>query len=85
MRIISKYEDSQNTKRKLISGDIVFMRTTGRTQNFYGIYCRGYGVIELECGSDAYAKTNRDLFVGDTINSWIVEKVFNNCELIIKE
>lgn len=87
MNIISDYKSSLKLGERLKNGDIVYMSSgegNGCT-GFYGIYCYGIGVLELENGSNAYTTTKEVLYIGSQVSRWTVEKVFRNCELIIRE
>lgn len=79
------YEIKKDFGEELKNGDIVFCRGTNGTGNFYGIYVYGIGVIELENGSSAYIRSKEILHLKQQISYWIIEKKFNNVELVIKE
>lgn len=85
MKVISDYKSEEVKGERLKSGDVVFMKAEHNSSDFYGMYVYGVGVIELENGSTAYTSCKNQMFVGTRISYWTVEKIFRNCELIIKE
>ena len=70
-------------KPVLKAGTIVFCRGNDGTGSFYGIVYR-YGILELECGSDAYIKTNENIHIGDRISYWTIESVCK-AKLVIED
>ncbi len=85
LEIVEKYDKKQKAKKErpvLQNGTIVFCRGNGGTGSFYGIVYSG-GILELQCGSDAYIQTEGYLHLGDTISYWTIEKVCKS-KLIIE-
>ena len=86
MEIVENFKTSPKKKKEkpvLKNGTIVFCRGNDGTGSFYGIvYSKG--VLELECGSDAYIQKSGDLHLGDTISYWTIESVCK-AKLIIEE
>lgn len=75
--IIEKYSRKEKKKKEkpiLQNGTIVFCKGHDGAGSFYGIVY-GNGILEIECGSDAYIKTKENLHVGDIINYWTIEYV----------
>lgn len=85
MKITSDYTKQKLAAERLKNGDVVFMKATRGACDFYGMFVYGIGIIELENGSDAYCRAKGYLYIGDAISHWTIEKVFKNCELIIRE
>ena len=86
MEIVENFKTTPKKKKErpvLENGTIVFCRGNNGTNSFYGIvYSKG--VLELECGSNAYIQTNAYLHLGDTISYWTIESVCK-AKLIIEE
>lgn len=78
LTIEEKCNQKSGKKKKekpvLKNGTIVFCRGNDGTGSFYGIVYSG-GVLELECGSDAYIQTREYLHLGDRISYWTIESV----------
>ena len=85
MKIVENFKTSPKKKKEkpvLKNGTIVFCRASGGASSFYGIVYE-QGVLELECGSDAYIRKSGYKHLGDTISYWTIESVCE-VELIIK-
>lgn len=79
----SKKQKKKTEKPVLKNGTIVYCRGSEGTGSFYGIvYCGG--VLELECGSNAYIQTRDYLHIGDKISYWTIESVCK-AKLIIED
>lgn len=78
LEIEEKCNQTSGKKKKekpvLKNGTIVFCRGNDGTGSFYGIVYKN-GVLELECGSDAYISTNEHLHIGDRVSYWTIESV----------
>lgn len=83
-KIVEQYsKKDRKAKPVLRHGSIVYCKGHNGASSFYGIVYQ-YGVLELECGSDACIKTTEDLHIGDTISYWTIEYVCKS-KLIIEE
>lgn len=79
----NKKDEKKIEKPVLKNGSIVYCKGHDGTGSFYGIVYEN-GVLELECGSDAYIRTRENLHIGDRINYWTIEYVCKT-KLIIEE
>ena len=73
--IIEQYSKKDKKKREkpvLQYGSIVYCKGHDGATSFYGIVYEN-GVLELECGSDAYIRTKENLHIGDRISYWTIE------------
>lgn len=70
-------------KPVLQHGTVVYCKGNGGAGSFYGIVYEN-GVLELECGSNAYINTREYLHLGDTIHYWTIERVIK-ARLVIDE
>lgn len=85
VEIIERYNKKDEKKIEnpvLRNGSIVFCKGNDGTGSFYGIVYDN-GVLELECGSDAYIRTRKNLHIGDRIGCWTIEYVCKS-KLIIE-
>lgn len=64
-------------------GAIVYCKGHDGAGSFYGIVYEN-GVLELECGSNAYIYTKDYLHLGDRIHYWTIESVCK-AKLIIED
>lgn len=71
-------------KEILVNGTIVYCQGNQGTGSFVGIVYDNFKVLELECGSSAYIKSNDYIHLGDTISYWTIEKVLKT-KLIIED
>ena len=78
----NKKDEKKIEKPVLKNGSIVYCKGHDGTGSFYGIVYEN-GVLELECGSDAYIRTRENLHIGDRINYWTIEYVCES-KLIIE-
>lgn len=86
MEIVNKIKHNskkQKEKPVLPHGTIVFCKGCNGAGSFYGIVYE-YGVLELDCGSNAYINTKDYLHLGDKINYWTIEEVVK-AKLIIED
>lgn len=86
LEIVENYNEKDKKKKEkpvLQYGTIVYCRGNGGAGSFYGIVYEN-GVLELECGSDAYINTREHLHLGDIVKYWTIEKVVK-AKLIIDE
>lgn len=85
VKIIERYnkKDKKIEKPVLEHGSIVFCKGNDGAGSFYGIVYEN-GVLELQCGSDAYIKTRENLHIGDTVGYWTIEYACK-AKLIIEE
>lgn len=84
-KIIEQYRKKDKKKIEkpvLQNGSIVYCKGHDGTGSFYGIVYEN-GVLELQCGSDAYIKTRENLHIGDRISYWTIEFVCKS-KLIIE-
>lgn len=85
VEIIERYnkKDEKKIERPVLAnGSIVFCKGSDGAGSFYGIVYDN-GVLELECGSDAYIRTRENLHIGDRISYWTIEYVCKS-KLIIE-
>ena len=86
MEIVENFKTEPKKQKKkpvLKNGTIVFCRASSGASSFYGIVYE-QGVLELECGSDAYIRKSGHKHLGDTISYWTIESVCKT-KLIIEE
>ena len=86
IKIVEQYnkKDKKKIEKPVLQhGSIVYCKGYDGAGSFYGIVYEN-GVLEIECGSDAYIKTRENLHIGDRISYWTIEYVCKS-ELIIKE
>ena len=86
IKIVEQYnkKDKKKIEKPVLQhGSIVYCKGHDGAGSFYGIVYEN-GVLEIECGSDAYIKTRENLHIGDRIRYWTIEYVCKS-ELIIKE
>lgn len=83
LKIIDNTKEKQNLKEPLINGSIVYCRGNGGAGNFIGIVYED-GILELPYASNAYIHTKEQLYIGDTISCWTIEKVYKNAKLILE-
>lgn len=82
--IIEQYSKKIKREKPVLKyGSIVYCKGHDGTGSFYGIVYEN-GVLELECGSDAYIRTRENLHIGDRINYWTIEYVCKT-KLIIEK
>ena len=85
IKIVEQYnkKDKKKIEKPVLQyGSIVFCEGHDGAGSFYGIVYEN-GVLELECGSNAYIKTREKLHIGDRINYWTIEYVCKS-KLIIE-
>lgn len=85
IKIVEQYNKKDKKKIEkpvLQNGSIVFCKGHDGAGSFYGIVYEE-GVLELECGSDAYIKTRENLHIGDRVKHWTIEYVCES-KLIIE-
>lgn len=85
VEIIERYnkKDKKKVEKPVLEhGGIVFCKGHDGAGSFYGIVYEN-GVLELQCGSDAYIRTKDNLHIGDRISYWTIEYVCKS-KLIIE-
>lgn len=85
VEIIERYnkKDEKKIERPVLAnGSIVYCKGHDGACSFYGIVYEN-GVLELQCGSDAYIRTRENLHIGDRISYWTIEYVCKS-KLIIE-
>ena len=78
----SKKDKKKIEKPVLQHGSIVYCKGHDGAGSFYGIVYEN-GVLELQCGSNAYIRTRENLHIGDRISYWTIEYVCKS-KLIIE-
>jgi hypothetical protein len=84
LKIIDNYKEQVSKGERLKYGTIVHCKGDNGTSSFYGIVYE-YGVLELECGSNAYINTKEPICLGKMYNYWTIDRVCKNPKLIIEE
>lgn len=77
MEIVTVGFEKEKEKIRLKGGDVVYCKADKGSASFYGIYSPGVGVIDLEYGSSAYMSYKGDMYVGQKVNYWTIEKICN--------